>query len=68
MICRHCKTMMRRVYRFENEKSYRLFRCPNCYIETKPIPYSFYSYEISRKNTTVNIKKNTRKNSTKKRG
>lgn len=35
MFCKYCKSMMKSVIRFENDKSYRLYRCPKCHSETK---------------------------------
>ncbi len=35
MDCRHCRNMMKKVLRFDKDKSYKLYRCPNCYSETK---------------------------------
>lgn len=43
MFCRHCNSLMKHLYRFENGKAYRLYRCPTCYIETKPRPFYFSS-------------------------
>lgn len=37
--------------RFENGKSYKLYRCPNCYRETKPKRFFFEYEEISKRNT-----------------
>ncbi len=54
MFCNRCRLMMVRVFRFENGKSYTLYRCPKCYEETKQRPYSFIDYEISKKNTKTN--------------
>ena len=57
MNCKHCGSMMKRTLRFENGKAYRLFKCPNCYKETKPIPVSFNSLETSKNNTHTKPKK-----------
>ena len=53
---------MKRVLRFENGKSYRLYKCPKCYMETKPIPYFFKDEQIIRNNSK------TANKPTKKRG
>lgn len=71
MFCQHCKSVMKRVYRFENGKSYKLWKCPKCYIETKPRPYRFTDeLEVSQNNTPTNkpIKKPIKKLNKKKRG
>lgn len=66
MFCKHCKSMMKRVFRFQNGKSYKLYRCPRCHSETKPIPYFFNDLEIRwNKSKTANKQK---KKQTKKRG
>lgn len=51
MFCKHCNNLMRKVMRFENGKSYKLYRCPNCYRETKPKRFFFEHEEISKRNT-----------------
>lgn len=66
MFCKHCNSLMKRVLRFENGKSYRLYKCPKCYMETKPIPYFFNDLEIRRNNGKTANKQN--KKQTKKRG
>lgn len=70
MLCEHCKTIMKKVMRFERNKSYKLYKCPKCYSETKPKRIFFSDEEISRNNTNTNKlhkKKNQNKN-IKKRG
>ncbi len=57
MFCYRCRLMMKKVFRFENGKSYKLYKCPKCYEETKPRPYSFATFEISGNNTPANNKK-----------
>lgn len=70
MFCRHCRSLMKKVMRFENGKSYILYRCPKCYAETKAKRFFFNNEEISMKNTETNksmkvvnktIKKNKKK-------
>lgn len=67
MFCKHCHSLMKNTFRFENGKSYRLYKCPKCYTETKPIPYFFKDEEI-RRNKTITNNKNFNKKLTKKRG
>ena len=43
MFCRRCNIQMKSVMRFENGKSYSLYRCPKCYYETKKQPLIFNS-------------------------
>lgn len=63
MFCKHCNTFMRSVMRFEpNNKSYKLYRCPKCYSETKPIPLIFTPQEIITKRKNTNKKKVNSKN------
>ena len=60
--------------RFEDGKSYRLYRCPKCYSETKPKRFTFDDEEISTNNTKTNklrkpVKKSIKNiNKKKKRG
>lgn len=54
MFCKHCRSLMKSVMRFEDGKSYRLYRCPKCYSETKPKRFTFDDEEISRNNTKTN--------------
>ena len=54
MFCKHCRSLMKSVMRFEDGKSYRLYRCPKCYSETKPKRFTFYDEEISKNNTKNN--------------
>ena len=35
MFYKHCRSLMKSVMRFEDGKSYRLYKCPKCYSETK---------------------------------
>lgn len=51
MFCKHCRSLMKSVMRFEDGKSYRLYRCPKCYSETKPKRFTFDDEEISKNNT-----------------
>lgn len=66
MFCKHCRSLMKSVMRFEDGKSYRLYRCPKCYSETKPKRFTFDDEEISKNNTNKPIKKTKKKK--KKRG
>lgn len=54
MFCKHCRSLMKSVMRFEDGKSYRLYRCPKCYSETKPKRFTFDDEEISKNNTNTN--------------
>jgi len=54
MFCKHCRSLMKSVMRFEDGKSYRLYRCPKCYSETKPKRFTFDDEEISKNNTKTN--------------
>ena len=54
MFCKHCRSLMKSVMRFEDGKSYRLYRCPKCYSETKPKLFTFDDEEISKNNTKTN--------------
>lgn len=54
MFCKHCRNLMKRVMRFENGNSYRLYRCPKCYTETKPKRFFFEDEEIRQNNATTN--------------
>jgi len=54
MFCKHCRSLMKSVMRFEDGKSYRLYRCPKCYSETKPKRFAFDDEEISTNNTKTN--------------
>lgn len=54
MFCKHCRSLMKRVIRFEDGKSYRLYRCPKCYYETKPKRFTFDDKDISTNNTNNN--------------
>ena len=54
MFCKHCRSLMKSVMRFEDGKSYRLYRCPKCYSETKPKRFTFDDEEISTNNTKTN--------------
>ena len=54
MFCMHCRSLMKSVMRFEDGKSYRLYRCPKCYSETKPKRFTFDDEEISKNNTKTN--------------
>lgn len=42
MICKRCGVLMKHVMRFENGKSYELYRCPKCWYETKKKPLFFF--------------------------
>ena len=73
MFCKHCRSLMKSVMRFEDGKSYRLYRCPKCYSETKPKRFTFDDEEISKNNTKTNksikpVKKPIKKIKKKKRG
>ena len=73
MFCKHCRSLMKSVMRFEDGKSYRLYRCPKCYSETKPKRFTFDDEEISKNNTKINksrkpVKKQIKKINKKKRG
>ena len=62
MFCKHCRNLMKKVMRFENGKSYKLYRCPKCYSETKPKRFFFKDKEISRNNVNNNkLKKSIHK-------
>ena len=68
MFCKHCKSFMQKVMRFENNRSYKLYRCSKCFSETKPKPYFFCPKETVQKNTKTNNKKpNKRFNNMKRR-
>ena len=54
MFCKHCRSLMKSVMRFEDGKSYRLYSCPKCYYETKPKRFTFDDEEISTNNTKTN--------------
>lgn len=54
MFCKHCRSLMKSVMRFEDGKSYKLYRCPKCYSETKPKRFTFDDEEISKNNTKTN--------------
>ncbi len=54
MFCKHCRSLMKSVMRFEDGKAYRLYRCPKCYSETKPKRFTFDDEEISKNNTKTN--------------
>lgn len=54
MFCKHCMTPMKKVMRFEKGNSYKLYRCPICYSETKPKRFFFEDEEIRRNNTNNN--------------
>lgn len=54
LFCKHCKTLMKKVIRFENGNFYKLSRCPKCYTEMKPKRYFFEDEQISRNNTKAN--------------
>lgn len=54
MFCKHCRSFMKSVMRFEDCNSYRLYRCPKCYSETKPKRFTFDDEEISTNNTKTN--------------
>ena len=54
MFCKHCISLMKRVMRFENSNSYRLYRCPKCHTETKPKRFFFEDEEIRQNNTNTN--------------
>lgn len=43
MFCKRCNIQMKKVMRFENGKSYHLYKCPQCYYETKKQPFIFSS-------------------------
>lgn len=60
MFCKHCRSLMKSVMRFEDGKSYRLYRCPKCYSETKPKRFTFDNEEISKNNTKTNKSKKSR--------
>ena len=73
MFCKHCRSLMKSVMRFEDGKSYRLYRCPKCYSETKPKRFTFDDEEISKNNTKTNksrkpVKKPIKNTKKKKRG
>lgn len=55
--------------RFEDGKSYRLYRCPKCYSETKHKRFIFEDEEISTNNANTNkSRKMVKKTNKKKRG
>ena len=62
MFCKHCRSLMKSVMRFEDGKSYRLYRCPKCYSETKPKRFTFDDEEISKNNTKTNKSRKPVKN------
>lgn len=77
MFCKHCRNLMKSVMRFEGGKSYRLYRCPKCYSETKPKRFTFDDKEISTNNAKTNksrkpvkkpVSKSIKKTNKKKRG
>ena len=58
MFCSKCNTVMRSVMRFTpDNKSYKLYRCPKCYFETKPIPLILTPREVITKTRETNNKK-----------
>ena len=71
MFCKHCEILMKPVMRFENGNSYRLYRCPKCFSETKPRRFFFNDVKASMKNTdtyfTERKLRNPIKNKNKKR-
>lgn len=46
MFCKHCRSLMKSVIRFEDGKSYRLYKCPKCHSETKPKNFFFMNDKI----------------------
>ena len=69
MLCRYCKSLMGKTIRVENGKSFKLYKCPNCHHETKPISYFFEDEKISRNNTKTNkLNSPVKKHAKKKRG
>ncbi len=61
MFCKHCNTLMRSVLRFQpDNKTYKLYRCPKCYTETKPIPLI-----LSPRETITKLRKNNKKRNNK---
>lgn len=73
MFCKYCNHLMKKVMHFEDGKSYRLYRCPKCYAETKLKRLLFLDEQIRQKNNVTNrrenqIKKPIRNKSKKKRG
>lgn len=69
MFCKHCRSLMKSVMRFEDGKSYRLYRCPKCYSETKHKRFIFEDEEISTNNANTNkSRKMVKKTNKKKRG
>ena len=61
MFCKYCNHLMKRVMRFEDGKSYRFYRCPKCYAETKLKHLLFLDEQIRLKNNVTNRKGNQTK-------
>lgn len=62
MFCKYCHTYMRSVMRFEpNKKSYKLYRCPKCNYESKPIPLILPRQDAISNTKKTNKKKNRNK-------
>lgn len=61
MFCNHCRSLMKRTIRFENGKTYKLYRCSICYSETKPKRFFFEDEEIRQNNTDNNKTKKPKK-------
>lgn len=57
MFCKYCNHLMKKVMRFEDGKSYRFYRCPKCYAETKLKRLLFLDEQIRRKNSVTNKSK-----------
>lgn len=64
--CTKCWLVMKRVYRFENGKSYSLYKCPKCHTETKPQKHNFFNTEAIRQNNSKTTNKNTKRKGIKK--
>lgn len=60
MRCKHCNKQMKHVLRFDENNMYEFYRCPQCYSESKRLPYSFKQEIRQKKYKKMNIKTDSR--------
>ena len=65
MLCKHCKSLMRKVLHFCNDGVFSFKKCPNCNTVTPKRNYTF-AKEIKQKNTTYKDKSNIKYKGTEK--
>lgn len=56
MLCRRCNKVMKCVMNFCTDKSYEFYRCPNCWYESKKLPFIFKDNKLNQKKIAIKLK------------